>query len=381
MDDFNNFFDDQRNNNNNYTPPYHTPDPKPSKEKASKLAPTICIVMAIIMVLAVIINVVVLASIKSTIAQEYAQDMKSSLQEEYYEAISDVLSSKDIVDDVTESAATKAATALSTNAGAIANSEAISVARIYMYTTENADPSTSKYSGLASAFLISDTDETETLQRYLVTNAHCVRYEKSTQTGGFGPWSNYSISYEWTSFGTILAYFENDTNYYTLEVVAYGSYTGDRLKAENDQADLAILRVKGTQPSNTLHPSLKIAESDYTTRGTQIALIGNPEGLGDSITVTEGIVSQSGITISSWGAGTFLMTDAAVNGGNSGGPMVNSQGVVVGIVESKLVDTEIENMGFALSAGTLNDFITWACSGTNNALGTNITINYAKVAA
>ena len=51
------------------------------------------------------------------------------------------------------------------------------------------------------------------------------------------------------------------------------------------------------------------------------------------------------------------MTDAAVNGGNSGGPMINEAGIVVGIVESKLVDESIDNMGFALSVSTIRDFV------------------------
>ena len=51
------------------------------------------------------------------------------------------------------------------------------------------------------------------------------------------------------------------------------------------------------------------------------------------------------------------MTDAAVNGGNSGGPMINETGIVVGIVESKLVDERIDNMGFALSVSTIRDFV------------------------
>ena len=75
--------------------------------------------------------------------------------------------------------------------------------------------------------------------------------------------------------------------------------------------------------------------------------------------VTTGCISRTNITISSWGTGTFLLTDAAVNRGNSGGPMINSRGVVVGVVESKLIGNDVDNMGFALSAKTLKDFIKW----------------------
>ena len=169
--------------------------------------------------------------------------------------------------------------------------------------------------------------------------------------------------------------FENDNTVYKLEIVAYGSYAGDHLNAENNQADLAILRFVGTQPSNDAHPSLKIAYDDSViTRGMEVALVGNPKGLGDNISISVGVVSQKDITISSWGSGTFIMTDAAINGGNSGGPMINSLGTVIGVVESKLVSTDVDNMGFALSATTLRNFIAWAEVGTNNEIGSNVTI-------
>ncbi len=160
--------------------------------------------------------------------------------------------------------------------------------------------------------------------------------------------------------------FDGDTsNYYKLEVVAYGAYQGDHLDAESDDPDIALLRIVGKvsgsstvsgQPSNADHPSLKIASSDVQ-RGSEVALIGNPEGVGTTNSISVGTVSQTGITISGWGSGKFVMTDAAVNGGNSGGPMVDTLGNVVGIVESKLVDESIDNMGFALSVSTIRNFV------------------------
>ena len=247
-----------------------------------------------------------------------------------------------------------------------------------MYESATANPSTTSASGVASGFLITDTDERGTAQRYLLTNAHCVRYVKKTRTG-LSPFGS-SYEYVWTSYGKIICTFEDsETSYYELEIVAYGAYNDENKSAENDQADIALLRIKGTQPSNEAHPSLKIASSDYTKRGDAVALIGNPEGVGETNSVTTGTVSQTGISIASWGAGTFLMTDAAVNGGNSGGPMVDILGTVVGIVESKLVDESIDNMGFALSAGTVIDFIEWAEKSENNILNKALTIDFKVV--
>lgn len=362
MDDFNNFFDDQRNSQPEHTPVYHTPSPK-----NNKLGPVgiLCVVLAVVMCVVVLVNVVVLASLKQTIAEEYAASISADMRDQYINAVNEALKNTDIVEDVTNAATQKALEALSSSVGKVANEKSPSVARLYMYKDANANPSTTSYNGIASGFLVTDyTDETP--YRYLLTNAHCVRYEASrTQQFGY-PFGAERIIYEWASYGTIICMFDGDTsNYYKLEVVAYGAYKGDHLNAESDDPDIALLRVVGKvsgsgtvsgQPSNTDHPSLKLALSD-AQRGSDVALIGNPEGVGTTNSISVGTISQTGITISSWGSGTFVMTDAAVNGGNSGGPMINEAGFVVGIVESKLVDESIDNMGFALSVSTIRDFV------------------------
>lgn len=362
MDDFNNFFDDQRNSQPEHTPVYHTPSPK-----NNKLGPVgiLCVVLAVVMCVVVLVNVVVLASLKQTIAEEYAASISADMRDQYINAVNEALKNTDIVEDVTNAATQKALEALNSSVGKVANEKSPSVARLYMYKDANANPSTTSYNGIASGFLVTDyTDETP--YRYLLTNAHCVRYEASrTQQFGY-PFGAERIIYEWASYGTIICMFDGDTsNYYKLEVVAYGAYKGDHLDAESDDPDIALLRVVGKvsgsgtvsgQPSNADHPSLKLALSD-AQRGSDVALIGNPEGVGTTNSISVGTISQTGITISSWGSGTFVMTDAAVNGGNSGGPMINEAGFVVGIVESKLVDESIDNMGFALSVSTIRDFV------------------------
>lgn len=362
MDDFNNFFDDQRNSQPEHTPVYHTPSPK-----NNKLGPIgiLCVVLAVVMCVVVLVNVVVLASLKQTIAEEYAASISADMRDQYISAVNEALKNSDIVEDITNAATQKALEALNSSVGKVANEKSPSVARLYMYKDANANPSTTSYNGIASGFLVTDyTDETP--YRYLLTNAHCVRYEASrTQQFGY-PFGAGRITYEWASYGTIICMFDGDTsNYYKLEVVAYGAYKGDHLDAESDDPDIALLRVVGKvsgsgtvsgQPSNTDHPSLKLALSD-AQRGSDVALIGNPEGVGTTNSISVGTISQTGITISSWGSGTFVMTDAAVNGGNSGGPMINEAGFVVGIVESKLVDESIDNMGFALSVSTIRDFV------------------------
>lgn len=362
MDDFNNFFDDQRNSQPEHTPVYHTPSPK-----NNKLGPVgiLCVVLAVVMSVVVLVNVIVLASLKQTIAEEYAASISADMKEEYINAINEALKDSDIVDEVTSAATQKALEALNSSVGKVANEKSASVARLYMYKDANINPSTTSYSGIASGFLITDTDSSGSTKRYMLTNAHCVRYE-ATKTQQYYPYGMGRVSYEWASYGTIICMFDGDTsNYYKLEVVAYGAYQGDHLDAESDDPDIALLRIVGKvsgsstvsgQPSNADHPSLKIASSDVQ-RGSEVALIGNPEGVGTTNSISVGTVSQTGITISGWGSGKFVMTDAAVNGGNSGGPMIDTLGNVVGIVESKLVDESIDNMGFALSVSTIRNFV------------------------
>lgn len=371
MDDFNNFFDDQRETQPQHTPVYHTPEPK-NHNKLNAVT-IICIVVAAVMCVVVLVNVIVLASMKQTIAEEYAASISESMKEQYRNAIDETLSEKDIVEDITDQALQEALEKLNYAVGQVADKYcSASVARLYMYTD-----SSSSY-GVASGFLVTDTDSTGTTQRYLLTNAHCARYAAKTRVGGMGFGSRYT--YSWASYKSIVAIFDGEATQYNVEIVAYGAYDDSEsgLTAENDQADIAILRIKGTQPSNEAHPSLQIATTDVR-RGDPVALIGNPEGIGEKNSITSGSVSQPDITLSSWGAGTFIMTDAAVNGGNSGGPMVNILGKVVGIVESKLADDTIDNMGFALSADTIRKFVTWAQKPANNVLGTDLSEIFQKL--
>lgn len=372
MDDFNNFFDDQRQTEPNRTPIYHTPEPRHDGSKRS-LAAICCIVVAVIMCALVVVNVIVLATLKNKIATEYAANIASDMKTQYEQAIRDSLADTSIVSDVTEAATRQAIDALSSSVGKIADKYAASVARLYMFESQNAKLSTSTPQGVATAFLISDTDKNGNTQRYMLTNAHCVRYVKTTSNISWG--SGIRYKYEWASYGTILCVFEEEADSYTAEIIAYGSYSEKYIDAENDQPDLAILRIKGEQPSNESHPSLTLASNEIDiTRGTPVALIGNPEGVGDTNSVTSGTISQMGITISSWGPGEFIMTDAAVNGGNSGGPMMDSRGIVIGVVESKLVSDDIDNMGFAISASTVYDFLTWAQKAENNATHSKLSI-------
>jgi serine protease Do len=104
---------------------------------------------------------------------------------------------------------------------------------------------------------------------------------------------------------------------------------GSRLKAEiigkDQKTDIALLRVKPDKPLK----AVKFGDSDRLRLGDWVIAIGNPFSLGG--TVTAGIVSARNRDINSGPYDNYIQTDAAINRGNSGGPLFNLDGEVVGI--------------------------------------------------
>src|SRR5438874_11189296 len=104
---------------------------------------------------------------------------------------------------------------------------------------------------------------------------------------------------------------------------------GSRLKAEligtDKKIDLALLRVKSDKPLK----AVKFGDSDKLRRGEWVVASGNPFSLGG--TVTPGIVSHRNRDINSGPYDNYIQTDAAINRGNSGGPLFNLEGEVIGV--------------------------------------------------
>jgi serine protease Do len=98
-----------------------------------------------------------------------------------------------------------------------------------------------------------------------------------------------------------------------------------RLVGKDERVDLAVLKV------DTDHPltAVQFGDSDTARVGDWVLAIGNPFGLGGS--VTAGIVSARGRDIRQGPYDDFIQTDAAINRGNSGGPLFNMEGQVIGI--------------------------------------------------
>ncbi|MGV6873357.1 Do family serine endopeptidase [Pseudochelatococcus sp. B33] len=124
---------------------------------------------------------------------------------------------------------------------------------------------------------------------------------------------------------------------------------GTKRKAEvvgrDDKLDLAVLQVKADKPLK----AVKFGESARLRIGDWVVAIGNPFGLGGS--VTAGIVSAHSRDIEQGPYDDYIQTDAAINRGNSGGPLFNLAGEVVGINTAILSPTGGSvGIGFAVPA-------------------------------
>ena len=179
-------------------------------------------------------------------------------------------------------------------------------------------PSTAKASG--SGIIMSDDG-------YILTNNHIVASSSSE--------SYYEVS-EATKITVTLF---NDETEYEAKIVG-----------TDEQTDLAVIKIEKTGLSKA-----EFADSDNIKVGEFAMAVGNPLGMQSSITC--GVVSAVNreVTDSDGKKFTLIQTDAAINSGNSGGALVNSEGKVIGINTLKLSGTGIEGMGFAIPINSTTD--------------------------
>ena len=368
MENYDNFFNF---NDQGRTPVYHTPDPVDPKDNKSGKKFTVItvlfVVIALIMCIAIVANVVVLASMKTQVSQDYADSMVDAVREEYLKAINEYLADRDIPADVIAQIEDNVIKELTTSAAVVAGTKTIfSTVQVIAVDKEE------RTASYGSGFLITASDSDGNTARYVVTNAHVVlKTVRETNTIGGGIWGGGTIttSYKFEVCDEITCSLMNGASGdFELEVVSVGSYreVADDNKTIVDSSyttrpDLAVLKFVGEEPDEEEYPSLNIATegADY---GDNIAIVGYPSAGGTPsvdarLSLSTGIISATAHELSDWGAGTFYQTDGAINGGNSGGPMVNNKNEVVGIVESKITYENIENIGYAVTSMTLIKFL------------------------
>ncbi len=141
------------------------------------------------------------------------------------------------------------------------------------------------------------------------------------------------------------------TNYHVVadadQVIAAlqdGRFFNAQLVGKDKRTDLALLRIND---SNL--PVIPLNSAYNAEIGDVVLAIGNPYNLGQ--TTTFGIISATGRNgLSSWGRQSFIQTDAAINQGNSGGALVNSNGELVGINTASFQQaTDLETYGISFA--------------------------------
>ncbi len=140
------------------------------------------------------------------------------------------------------------------------------------------------------------------------------------------------------------------TNYHVIESLKGGESSievkiasGRTFKAKvlgsDKELDIALIKIDAKR-----QPFAMLGNSEAMRVGEWVVAIGNPLGLDH--TVTQGIISAKGRQISGPGLESFLQTDAAINRGNSGGPLLNLRGEVIGI--NTAIRPDGQNIGFAV---------------------------------
>ena len=124
-----------------------------------------------------------------------------------------------------------------------------------------------------------------------------------------------------------------------------------QIKGTDAVNDLAVIAVKLTDMTGETLSAIRIIEigdSDALVLGEQVVAIGNALGYGQS--VTSGYISalDREVTVESANTMRLIQTDAAINPGNSGGALLNMQGQLIGINESKYSSYDVEGMGYAI---------------------------------
>ena len=123
---------------------------------------------------------------------------------------------------------------------------------------------------------------------------------------------------------------------------------GTKLPAQyighDKSTDLAVLKIKGDETS---WPAVEFGDSDELRVGEVVIAIGSPFSLQSSVTV--GNVSQNGRRIQVLPYEDFIQTDAAINEGNSGGPLIDVDGRLMGINAAVLTEAQVQGIGIAFA--------------------------------
>lgn len=129
-----------------------------------------------------------------------------------------------------------------------------------------------------------------------------------------------------------------------------GSTTDVSLVFVDPEMDFALVKAADTR----IYPYLRLGNSTSCAEGDTVIAAGTP--LSFETTFTRGIISAIRRSFPAYKA-TFIQTDAALSPGNSGGPLINMKGDVIGINSLKISGAAVEGMGFAVSINDVKNYI------------------------
>lgn len=132
---------------------------------------------------------------------------------------------------------------------------------------------------------------------------------------------------------------------YDANVPVYASVVGYSISN-----DLAVLKIADNSIKSSICTATTTANSEFIAEGDFVLAVGNPQGKG--FAVSNGVVSRPLATFNSSTGDKMrgIQVDAAINGGNSGGGLFNSNGQFLGIVQSKVTNSETDNVAYAIPA-------------------------------
>lgn len=244
------------------------------------------------------------------------------------------------------------------------STETASIATVSTVSSVSSDSDTDLSSG-------STTIDTESIAEALLpamVELNGTTTVTSSSVYGYG-----TQSYEATSAGTGIIIGQNDseilivTNAHVVDeiddltaVFVDGTSASATVKGSKSDQDIAVVAINISDLSSDTISAIAIAELDYTSEikvGQQVVAIGNALGEGQS--VTTGIVSalDRSITVDNTEFTGLIMTNAAINSGNSGGALINSDGKVIAINFAKTSSDGVEGMAYAIPISNVVDLI------------------------
>ncbi|KZK08245.1 MULTISPECIES: S1C family serine protease [Lactococcus] len=271
--------------------------------------------------------------------------------------------------------------------GVVGGAIALGGSAIYQSTTNqlgNANRSNTTSTKVSNVSLNVNTDVTSAIKKVSNSVVSVMNYQKqnsqsdfSSIFGGNSGSSSANDGLQLSSEGSGVIYKKSGgeayvvTNYHviagnsSLDVLLSG---GQKVKATvvgyDEYTDLAVLKIS----SDHVKDVATFADSSKLTIGEPAIAVGSPLGSQFANTATEGILSATSrqVTLTQENGQTTsinaIQTDAAINPGNSGGALINIEGQVIGITQSKITTTEdgstsVEGLGFAIPSNDVVNII------------------------